>query len=47
MRRDGYSVDYIAEMQPGVSDEVVLTLANEHDMVLITADKDFGELIYR
>jgi predicted nuclease of predicted toxin-antitoxin system len=38
---------YVAEMDPGVSDEMVLTSANEKNALLLTADKDFGELVYR
>jgi len=31
LRRDGHSVQYVAEMLPGVSDEIMLELANrEH-----------------
>ncbi len=44
---EGFSVWYIAEMSPSVTDDVVLNLANEKQSLLITADKDFGELIFR
>jgi predicted nuclease of predicted toxin-antitoxin system len=47
LRQDGHSVLYIAEMASGVSDDVVLERANQKGAVLITADKDFGELVYR
>jgi predicted nuclease of predicted toxin-antitoxin system len=30
-----------------VFDETVLDLANREDALLITADKDFGELVFR
>lgn len=46
LRQDGYQVLYVAEMEPGVTDEIVLARANEQDALLITADKDFGELIF-
>ncbi|MBU4483463.1 MAG: DUF5615 family PIN-like protein, partial [Actinobacteria bacterium] len=32
---------------PGISDEKVLDIANKESAVLITADKDFGELVFR
>ena len=35
--RDGYAK---------ASDEALLALANEEDRVLVTADKDFGELVF-
>ena len=47
LRQDGHFVWYIAEMEPGVSDDVVLNLANQEGVLLITADKDFGELVFR
>lgn len=47
LRREGYDVIYIAELDPGISDDVVLDQANEQGALLLTADKDFGELIFR
>ena len=47
LRRDGHSVWYVAEMAPGISDDFVLDLANQEAALLLTADKDFGELLYR
>ena len=29
MRQDGHNVQYIAEMDPGISDEVVLNISNK------------------
>ncbi len=46
LRQDGHQVRYVAEMEPGVSDEIVLDLATRERSLLITADKDFGELIF-
>ncbi|PYS92664.1 MAG: hypothetical protein DMF64_08285 [Acidobacteria bacterium] len=47
LRLDGHEVLYIAEMERGISDETVLERANERAALLLTADKDFGELIFR
>lgn len=47
LRRQGYSVGYVAEMDPGISDDIVLELANKAGVLLLTADKDFGELVFR
>jgi len=47
LRADGHHVAYVAEMDPGITDEAVLALANEQSALLVTADKDFGELVYR
>ncbi|GAB4281511.1 MAG: hypothetical protein Fur0025_10080 [Oscillatoriaceae cyanobacterium] len=47
LRQDGHLVWYVAEMEPGIADDVVLDLANREGAVLLTADKDFGELVFR
>jgi predicted nuclease of predicted toxin-antitoxin system len=47
LRQDGHAVRYIAAMEPGISDDRVLGLANQEADVLLTADKDFGELVFR
>lgn len=46
LRHDGYEVLYVAEMESGISDDLVLERANGILALLITADKDFGELIF-
>lgn len=47
LRDEGHNVLYVAEMEPGIPDETVLDLANRERRSLLTADKDFGELIFR
>lgn len=47
LRQDGHEVRYVAEMEPGLPDEIVLDLANREADILLTADKDFGELVFR
>jgi predicted nuclease of predicted toxin-antitoxin system len=47
LRAEGHKVDYVAEMEPGLDDRTILRRANEASALLITADKDFGELIFR
>ncbi len=47
LRGYGHRVWYVAEMDPGISDDMVLDLANRHKALLLTADKDFGELVFR
>ena len=43
----GYSVLSIAESAAGIADEDVLRCANDTRSVLLTADKDFAELVFR
>ncbi len=47
LRQDGFNIFYIAEVEPSISDETVFELANEKESLLITADKDFGEMVFR
>lgn len=47
LRRDGHIVAWIAEVSPSVSDEDVLQQATAAASLLVTEDKDFGELVYR
>lgn len=44
--REDYEVLYIAEDFSGLDDESVLKKTNDFKSVLLTADKDFGELIF-
>ena len=43
---DGHEIEWIAELFPSVSDEKYRRAA-EGKAVLLTGDKDFGELVYR
>ena len=47
LRADGHDVVYIAEIEPGAIDEELLTMANDRKALLLTSDKDFGELVFR
>jgi predicted nuclease of predicted toxin-antitoxin system len=47
LRQEGHRVRYVAEMAPGIPDDAVLDSANRESAVLLTADKDFGELVFR
>lgn len=47
LRSDGFDVAWVTEDSPGASDEAVLARANDEHRVLLTEDKDFGELTVR
>lgn len=47
LRHDGHTVWYVAELSPSIADDEVLALAVDHGALLITADKDFGALIFQ
>ncbi|MBN1899744.1 DUF5615 family PIN-like protein [Candidatus Sumerlaeota bacterium] len=47
LREDGHSVWSVAEMSPSISDNEVLQLSQNQSAILLTSDKDFGELVFR
>jgi predicted nuclease of predicted toxin-antitoxin system len=47
LRNKGYDVAFTAEIQPGAPDADWLREAQGGERVIITSDKDFGELIFR
>jgi len=47
LRNAGYDVVFVGDWKPSASDEEVLRKAEEEDRILITDDKDFGELVFR
>jgi len=47
LRSDGHDVLYVKETGRGAQDDTILQLAAEQQRVLLTEDKDFGELVVR
>ena len=47
LRQDSHDVVYVAELAPSITDDEVLRNANDRSAVLVTGDKDFGELVFR
>ena len=47
LRSEGYDVDYVAELAPGITDDEVLARAKNDRRLLVTVDKDFGGLVFR
>lgn len=47
LRSLGHDVLYVAEVAAGLSDADVIALAAREKRILLTEDKDFGELIFR
>lgn len=47
LRADGHDVAWIRELAPGSPDDAVLARALAEARVLLTFDKDFGELAFR
>jgi predicted nuclease of predicted toxin-antitoxin system len=47
LRREGHDVAWVRIDAPGISDEEVLKRAQIDNRVVLTFDKDFGELAFR
>ena len=47
LRNSGHDVTYVIEQKAGMSDDEVLLNAYNEERILLTEDKDFGELAYR
>jgi predicted nuclease of predicted toxin-antitoxin system len=47
LRAAGHDVRYIAEVAPGMRDAEVIAQASADERLLLTEDKDFGELTVR
>lgn len=46
LRSAGHDVTSVAEIAPGADDGTVLTIAKDQKRLLLTEDKDFGQLVY-
>lgn len=47
IRAAGFSVKSIREESPGIADEDVLRMAAANALIILTFDKDYGEIIFR
>ena len=47
MKNSGYNTIFVGDVMPEVDDALVLSFAEREMGILITADKDFGELIFK
>ena len=47
LRAEGHHVLAVIELERSIPDEEVLRRANQQAALLLTADKDFGELVFR
>lgn len=45
MRKAGYNVFSIREMMPSIDDEKITELSLQSPRIIISQDKDFGELV--
>lgn len=43
----GHTASRVREINPGIDDYLVLELAVSKDAILITSDKDYGQLVFK
>ncbi len=46
LRSAGHDVVWMSQHAPGADDEIVMSLAQSEQRVIITFDRDYGELLY-
>jgi predicted nuclease of predicted toxin-antitoxin system len=46
LREAGFDLEFIQETMPGSADEAILARNDISDFILITGDRDFGDLIF-
>jgi predicted nuclease of predicted toxin-antitoxin system len=47
LRADGHDVIYMADVGPSSSDHEIVARSAQEQRILLTEDKDFGELVFR
>lgn len=47
LRENGYVVKSIQEDYTGINDAAVIKMAQEENLIILTFDKDYGELIFK
>jgi predicted nuclease of predicted toxin-antitoxin system len=47
LRENGYTVNSIQEDFPSISDEEVIRIALESNLIILTFDSDYGEIIFK
>ena len=47
LRDNGFEVKSIQEEFPGISDDIVMNIASELNLIILTFDSDYGELIFK
>lgn len=47
LKEEGYEVIVVRTINAAMEDMEIINIANEEDAVIITMDKDFGELVFK
>ena len=47
LRENGLYIYSILEECPGITDPEVITIAQNNELIILTLDKDYGEIVFR
>ena len=47
LRDKGFDVKSIQEEYPGIADDIVMNIASEMELIILTFDSDYGEIIFK
>lgn len=47
LRREGHDVIAVSEAMPQADDDAILDMARTEERIVVTNEKDFGDLVYR
>jgi predicted nuclease of predicted toxin-antitoxin system len=47
LKKKGVNITAVSDVSPGLSDEAILDLGNKDQRIVITFDRDFGQLIFK
>jgi len=47
LKKEGYDVLFVGDIMPSATDEEIIRRCEADNRILITDDKDFGELVFR
>ncbi|WP_202552105.1 DUF5615 family PIN-like protein [Ginsengibacter hankyongi] len=47
LSQQGYNIIAISKVNPEMTDYDIIQMANKEDAIIITMDKDFGELVFK
>jgi len=47
LRHAGYIVSSVSELYPGISDAEVILKSKQDNLIILTFDKDYGEIIFK
>jgi len=47
LRANGHEVFSVFDQARGMKDDAIIRMAHSHNWILITNDRDFGEMVYR